>query len=66
MDPDCVALDYRRGPDWNPAKVEALFHLLFDIAQMAPRARFTLEEEVGDSETIAFAKVWDEFRATTQ
>ncbi len=62
---DCVELDYRRGPEWTAAKVEALFHLLLSIKKMASNAKVALDSEVADSETAVFAKAWEDFLAET-
>lgn len=39
-----IILDYRMGPEWNPATLRSLLELLREIRAIAPNARFELEE----------------------
>ena len=39
---DSIALDYRPGPEWGPAELEALFACLREVKRLAPSAEITL------------------------
>ena len=39
---DSIELDYRPGPEWGPAGLEALFACLREVKRLAPSAEITL------------------------
>jgi hypothetical protein len=39
-----IRLDYRMGPEWNPASLKALFECLYQLQQIAPTAQVGLPE----------------------
>jgi len=42
---DMIGLDYRMGPEWNPARLKALFECLYQLQQIAPTAQVGLPED---------------------
>lgn len=40
---DSIELDYRPGPEWGPAELEALFACLHKVQRLAPSAIITLD-----------------------
>jgi hypothetical protein len=53
-----LALDYRMGAQWGPAKVEALFGLLSALASLDPRASLSLEEGIPHEVVARFQGAW--------
>jgi hypothetical protein len=60
--PNRIDLDYRKGSDWGPAQVSALFQLLWMVQQMAPNAKISHSFEGTSLRTESFAQAWDEYR----
>ncbi len=56
--PDQLALDYRMGPPWGPAKVEAFFDLLSELADFDPHTSLSLEEGVLTEVVARFQAAW--------
>ena len=56
--PDQLALDYRMGPSWGPAEVEALFQLLAELTAFDSRA--TLSHHLGPTPEAGarFQEAW--------
>jgi len=44
--PDSIELDYRSGPEWNPARLRALFECLYQLQQIAPAAQIGLWQAI--------------------
>jgi hypothetical protein len=56
--PDQLALDYRMGAEWGPAKVEAFFGLLSALAGFDPHTSLSLEEGVLPEVLARFHAAW--------
>ena len=61
--PDQLALDYRMGSEWTPARVEAFFALLADLAALDPRASTSLQECSRPEEKARFQSAWQRYVA---
>ena len=60
--PDQLALDYRMGPAWGPAELEALFELLAELTRLDPAATLDLEEETRTEIRARFLRVWQRWQ----
>ncbi len=56
-----LALDYRMGPEWNPATLQGLFHLLLELSAPDPGAKLSLEEGVLPEVASRFDRCWRRF-----
>ena len=59
--PDQRALDYRMGPEWEPARVEAFFGLLLALARFDPHTSICLEEGVLPEIVALFQAAWQRY-----
>lgn len=58
---DEIELDYDPSDAWGWNEIAGLFELLLEIAQIAPEARISLDDEVSPRETQRFDAAWSEF-----
>ena len=59
---DQIELDYDPNDSWGWNEVAGLLELLLEIAEIAPGARFSLDDEVTRDDTERFATAWVAFR----
>ncbi len=58
---DQLAIDYRMGPEWNPANVHALLTLFAALQDLDPAATVTLEDYAAPSAETRFQQIWKDF-----
>ncbi len=61
VDPDAVELDYRMGPEWNPATVRGFFELLRDCCAIALDAKIKPAEVEGPLYPERFVEAWSTY-----
>jgi hypothetical protein len=61
---DELSIDYRMGPSWIPARIDALFELLHRLMALAPGAKLALEPGLTPAIQTRFQNAWTEFEAT--
>jgi len=60
--PDRLALDYRMGPKWGPAELEAFFKLLAELSVLDPKSTLSLDESILPEIAARFQDSWIRFR----
>ena len=58
---DAIEIDYRMGPHWGPAEVEAFFGLLREICEFTPGAMIRPADCEGPPNSERFSEAWTEF-----
>jgi hypothetical protein len=56
-----IFLDYRKGPEWESAKLEALFYYLYRIYQLAPDVKVGLQASEPEVLRKKFQNVWENY-----
>jgi hypothetical protein len=58
---DELSIDYRMGPAWTPARIDALFELLAKLMAQAPGAKLSLEPGLAPEIESRFQNAWQMF-----
>lgn len=56
--PGQLALDYRKGSEWNPDVLDAFFGLLAELSALDENSSLSLEDDVLDDVADRFQRAW--------
>jgi hypothetical protein len=58
---ESISLDYRKDPQWGPAEIWALFHLLIQTKNLAHDIRIGLWRNEPENMRVKFRNIWNQY-----